>query len=1721
MLNSLGELYVRGVKVNWRGFDQDYLRRRVILPTYPFQRQRYWLRSSHYQKLTQKQSLTTGQTIHPFLGEKLNCAGEQKIFTAFLSKESPAYLRHHQVFSQAVFPTTAYLEMAVALGNHLWKQDSVIIEQLSIRQGLIFPTAELRKVQTILTPDHNHSYQLQIYSQPQDKEAELEWILHATALVRKEEARSQADINLRQYQDNCSQAIDVLQHYQQCRRMGLNYGSSFQGIKQLWAGSNQALGLIQLPAELVGNTTDYHLHPALLDAALQVSLQISSATSREQTYLPVGVEEFQIYGTPGLELWAYASFTEETRENQDSQKINVVLISPQGELVASIKALEVKLVTASALMGTQAESITDWLYEIDWRSQGLLGRLGAPDFLLPPKSIAQKLAPELKELVNQINDNRTSDLVSSLEELCLDYIVQGLLEIGWSYSVGETFDPDAAASRWGVVPSQMRLFQHLLQVLSARGILESTAQQWQVQRTLESVNPTAKNQSLQHQFPDEEATLNLLDRCASQLYRVLRGAADPVPLVFPPGDLTTSAHMDDDDAPVAQVINTMMQQAITQATAQLPAYRGLRLLEIGAGTGGTTSYILPHLNPHQAQYSFTDLERSYTAKAQARFLNYQFLDYQTLDIEQDPSSQEFASHHYDVVVAANVLHETTNIQEALSNVKQLLAPGGILVLSEATAPRLWLDLTYGLLAGWWKFQDHELRPDYPLLDCSQWQEVLAESGFTEIAALPEIGETAVIVARAPKIEPAVSTAKNWLLLADERGIAQQLAEQITSAGDVCTLVFPGSKYHQVNATEFRINPHNPAEYEQLIAELSSSRSLHGVVQCWSTTSETDKAMDSEELEQLSFLGCGTTLSLVQALVGGELSSAPRLWLVSCGSQPVPMTQPVIPAVAQSSLWGIGKVISLEHPELNCRRIDLDPEQSIEQQAQALFEEIWAEDREDQVAWRGDTRYVARLIPSSYQQDQHLIPSEPFKLKIAQKGNLDSLTFEAVTRRSPGLGEVEIRVKATGMNFRDVLIALDIYPGEPILGGDCAGEIVAVGTGVTGLKVGDSVIAMAPGSFSKYVTLNASYVVLKPENLNFEQAASIPVNFLTAEYALHHLAKITPGDKVLIHAAAGGTGMAAVQIAQAAGAEVFATASPGKWSVLKEMGVQHVMNSRTLEFAEQIMSLTEGEGVDIVLNSLTSGEFISRSVDVLNSQGRFIELALRDIWNYERMKESKPNIAYLPMNLFEISQRQPQLIKKLLQKLMDQLSNGLLQPPPLQAFTLERIIDAFRYMQQAKHIGKIVVTQTAESDEADTQKSLSFLSDATYLITGGTGGLGLTVAEWMISKGAKNLVLVARSSPNAAAKSQLTELEQTGAKVVLEKADVSDATAMKDILHRIKNSKVPLAGIIHAAGMLSDGVLVNQTWSSFEEVMAAKVQGAWHLHQLTQNQPLDFFVLFSSISSLFGSSGQGNYAAANGFLDGLAHYRRARGLPGLSINWGAISQVGQAAQRGADIRLARQGIGVISPTQVLECLELMMADTANAEGNVPPAEVGMVPIDWSAWREAVTQWSFLSDWQNITRTASQSSDSEFLLKLQATAPEERYALLVAHIRRQLSLVLGINNPESISLEAVFFDLGMDSLTAVELRNKLQTSLGCSVPSTIVFDYPTVGELVDYLAQEMLNIELADTSVTKSPEAKEEKQAESQMQELAEAQQLSEEDLEQKIKDKLNLLITEES
>ena len=890
-------------------------------------------------------------------------------------------------------------------------------------------------------------------------------------------------------------------------------------------------------------------------------------------------------------------------------------------------------------------------------------------------------------------------------------------------------------------------------------------------------------------------------------------------------------------------------------------------------------------------------------------------------------------------------------------------------------------------------------------------------------------------------------AGRWLVFADEGGVGEALAARLTAAGAACTLVLADAEQAQANGNHTRVSPLNSAAIQQLVDAQAAGGPLQGVIYLWGMNGSANNAEDAAaRLQQID----AGVFHLVQAL-GTAHGRAPRLYLGTRGAQSVggETADPVA-----ATLWGFGRSVGNEVPALRCTLIDIEPERgpdSVAGVVDALANELLADSSETQVLLRSGVRYVARLA-------HHHTPTahveEPMQLVLAARGALEAISYAPLARVAPRANQVEVAVRATGLNFRDVLNVLGMYPGDPGMPGlECAGVVTAVGADVTHVQVGDPVLALAARAFDSYVLADGALTVRLPDTLTYAEAVTLPSAYLTAAYGLHDLARLQAGERVLIHAAAGGVGIAAVALAQRAGAEIFATAgSEEKHAFLRSLGVRHIYSSRTLDFADQIMADTNGAGMDVILNSLADA-FLARSMDILAPRGRFLEIGKRGIWTDEQFAAAHPEGAYFPYDLTAILQSEPDVIYAMLEGLMREAAQGSIKPLPLRAFPTENIVDAFRFMAQARHIGKVVVTH----NPAHTGERVH--ANASYLITGGLGGLGLAVAQWLAARGASHLTLVGRSAPSAAADTVLATLRAAGVDVQVVAADIGVRSDVVRVLDAIAAERPPLRGIVHAAGILEDGIIQQQEWDRYARVFGPKLSGALHLHELTRTQPLNFFVLFSSASAILGAAGQSNYAAANAALDMLAHMRRAAGLPALSINWGAWSDVGMAAALGAhdQQRVAAQGIAMIQPQQGVDVLEQLLADAA--------PQVVVLPIHWPTLRAQLLDGGapapFFANLLEESGSAAASAPRADTLESvrRAATPEARMAALIAYITDRVMRVLALDSTHAPTMDQRLVEIGMDSLMAVELRNRLESDLHVSLSLASLFEGATIRTLAD--------------------------------------------------------------
>ncbi|MGH9754660.1 MAG: type I polyketide synthase [Blastocatellia bacterium] len=932
-----------------------------------------------------------------------------------------------------------------------------------------------------------------------------------------------------------------------------------------------------------------------------------------------------------------------------------------------------------------------------------------------------------------------------------------------------------------------------------------------------------------------------------------------------------------------------------------------------------------------------------------------------------------------------------------------------------------------------------------------------------------------------KDEPGV-----WLIFADVGGVGEGLATCLEEHGATCLVVFPenaSEKTRRVAGSEQPERNHywvDPADVSALKAIVNEAFApgnppCKGVIHLWGLELPGGSEFSLSAWESAQTLGCESVMHFIQALTDAHGNEAPRLWLISRGAQAAG-DEMAASSPAQATLWGLGRVIMLEHPELRCTMIDLSPAGD-DGEFQQLFREIKANGDEDQIALRDGCRYAARMIPRSVESlqvasrnrslEERTVPisaGQQFHLLSSSLGSLDNLTFREGERREPARGEVEIEILAAGLNFIDVMKAMGVYPGQTnealSFGIECAGKIAAVGAGGAEWQVGDEVMAVVPtlDAFSAYATLPASFVAAKPESMSFEEAATTPIAFLTAYYALHYQGRLARGERALIHAAGGGVGLAAVQICQRVGAEIYATAgSPEKRDFLRSLGVKHVFDSRSLSFGAEVMKLTNGAGVDIVLNSL-AGDAIQTSLELLREGGRFLEIGKQDIYQNTQLGllPFRRNISFSAIHLDTVLRRRPELFRELMRSFKD----GSFAPLPVSVFPISESVAAFRHMAQARHIGKIALSlRDANIRVAPSEERRKIArADATYLITGGLGALGLLTANWLVEGGARRLVLVGRKGASDAAQTAIERMRQTGAEIVVAKADVGRPEQLARVLAKIEQTMPPLKGVIHAAGALDDGVLRQLNPHRFRSVMEPKIAGAWNLHMQTLDVDLDFFVLFSSAAALIGSPGQANYSAGNAFLDGLAHCRRGQGLPALSINWGPWTEVGMAARPDRGERLALRGVEGIRPEQGIAAMELLLG--------LGSGQFAVMPFDCAQWERFYPSAATSSLYACLSHqgSSSQQGDTDdggaYAIRKILVAPEnERESLMQTYLGRQIAKILGIVGGEAVKLNAnkPLIQFGMDSLMALEIKNLIEKSLGVTTPISNLLGGSSLAEL----------------------------------------------------------------
>ena len=1624
----------------------------LSLPSYAWDKSRWWHESS---ELREGRISAGGKGL---LDIRLSRA--TPTWTTRLDGRHMAYLKDHKVDSHIIFPGAGFVEMVLEAGVQLFEGRPFAIEDFEIRRPLLLPEPASAVVLELTYEPAERTFTIQ-----SKFDQAASWSVHVVGSLRSERTESSFGNSVLAAPGAELESEGVGAFYGHMSDLGLRYGDEFKPIRELAAGAGQSAGRVSLSENVAGRAPEYALHPVLLDGALQVfSAGAKTVEDRKaKMKLPVRFARILFLRSPGASVQVRARvlhFNEELIEGR------IGLYDEAGHPCVLVDGFRAISMSAARRPGASGGG-RDLVYNVDWERTA---PTVAPATLTPvPLSQLKEVATKaLDEVVALRGVTELQGVMAAEDDLAAAQIAAGLREMG----VKMAFSADSLT----VTPLMSTVFGRLMDKLAKRGLL--TAKDGTYTPTAEFiVTADLAPKKLRAFLTDHPGHLPeglLCTATCGELGAILRGEKDAVQILFGGSNTDLLDHFYGDGLFSSHWM-VSIGKGVQEAARNLPEGRGLRILEVGAGTAGLAAQLLPLLDRGLHTYTFTDVSAGFFSAANQKLAAFPEVEYKVLDLEKPASDQDFEPGTYDFIVGTNVLHAVADVRVTLKMLHDLLAPGGTLFFMDVASPQLWTEAVFGLTQGWWHLTDRDLRPEQPLMQRAQWEAALKEVGFAETASMPGLqgpegeGQVGILGRKAGQAAVAAVAMEapletSWVIFADEAGLGNEVAAQVTAAGSRCRVVLRGDKFAAKDKDSFTIRDQAPEDWKQLFTALMAEAPPERFVYLWSLDEKTGTG-DNDAL-----MGIDSLLHLTHALEETMAVAKIRIDLVTRGAQPAGLHMGAT-TVAQAPSIGIFRVILAEHPNFACRGIDLPTEVSPADRG-LLWSELIHVDTEREVALRGEARYVQRISRGLPHREQALDASVPLRLESRERGLLDSLRFTPFTLPVCAPGEVLIKVKAAGMNFRDVLKALALYPAETadarIFGDEVAGEVVAVGAGVTHLAVGDQAFGLAVFGLATHSLARAADMRKMPKNLSYEEAATLPVVFMTAWYALHNIARMKAGETILVHAGAGGVGMAAIQIAHHLGADVIASAgSPTKRALLKTLGVKHVIDSRRGDFAESVMELTNGRGVDVVLNALAA-EAIPMGLSCLAQSGRFLEIGKRDIYMNSRIPlwGLRQNSSFHVIAMDAIFAGDEEQTRELLAEIAVLVEKRSLTPLPFRSFPASRIDAAFRLMAGGKHTGKVVV---GFADSFIVRKGepplppFEIKADGAYLITGGLGGFGRVLAEWLVAAGARHLVLSSRSgasTPEGVA--FVASLEARGIETKVLKADIGSPKDVKALISELRAAKTPLKGIFHLAMVIDDAPLSALTAERLRTVMAPKAHGAWLLHENTQDMQLDAFVMFSSVSSIFGNPAQGNYSAANAFLDSLAYHRRALGQPALAINWGVLGGEGYVArnERVAEF-LARQGTGALTPAEVTSLMESFL--TAHA------TQVAAIRVDWAKWRQSFRGMQDNPLVERIFAAGVETQEAggggnDWRAKIAAASAEERTGVIGEAVRDVVGSVLRVK-PDSLREDQPLTDLGLDSLMGVEIETMLESSIGVALPPTTLMRARTIGQIAVLVAEHL--------------------------------------------------------
>ncbi|GGL91483.1 type I polyketide synthase [Streptomyces fumigatiscleroticus] len=1615
LADTRARLIAAGAATDWK----RYFRtpgRVVRLPAYPWQRERHWGGG--------KELWTpAGPYEHPLLGARTPATIPS--WSGSVEPVLVPWLADHRVAGSVVMPATGYVEMALAAGRHSLGT-AAEMEHLDISTALVVPWATASAVQLHVSLDPDDGVLLVSSSDDQSDEPRA----HARARVRRLAAPRPAPPALDPVYERCRRHLTAEEHYTRCAEAGLGYGPAFQVLTELHVGEGEVLARYSCaaPAE------PYTVHPALLDGALQAGAPLlARRLDAGEAYLPALIAAVRVWDTPAPTGTIRVA---ERSRTQDEVCWDITVVDPDGSVTVQLDGCRLRRFTAA-----QRPPLT--VHHTVLRAAPRDDEPSARTPMPAPDRIAAACATPVRHLRESWRTMRYEEHAVRFTDAYADVFGDVLTDLA----------PDPGSCtvhdlvRGGMDRRHVRFVELMRPALCRRGILLPRPEgRFRLRRR--ALDLPAVMQRFATEGPALVHAQALLAQHIAKLPDVLRGRRDPMELLADDASVRTLEQFYD-TAPFCRFHNRLAQELLREIVRAWPADRPLRVLEVGAGTGGTTAALLPLLPAERTAYCFTDASAFFFPRAQKRFGTYDFVDYRTFDLDADPGEQGFAPRTFDLVVAGNALHTAADLSAALRRVASLLAPNGGLLAVESHDPEV-LAPVFGALDSFYAQTDTGLRPRSLLLPREEWPGLLGKCGFADVLQTgddraPARDHGSVLLARTPADPPGEEAATApvrvpraradtvFQIVAetpDAQPRAAALADVLTAGGARAAAPVPA--------------PATPQGWRRHL-DAAVGEGKPGTLAVVVLLGGTREASASEVLARAVRRA---EMLRTCAVAGHDLPDGLRteLWLVThpCGiAEGAESSHP-----ADAVVWGLGRTMVNELPDLNCRRLSLDRGDDAGGDARRLARELLSPTDEDEIVLTRHGRFVPRAVPRP--RAEPAAEELPYRLKVRNPGLSCRLDWEEAERPEPGPGEVLLQVRATALNYRDIMQSVGLLPAEALEGTptesgcglECAGTVVACGPGVTRFRPGDRVTGLAPASLASHTVTPEEGLWPIPDGMTYPEAATMPVALTTVHYSLVTLARLQPGETLLVHGAAGGVGLAALRCAAERGARVIATAgSELKRDYLRGLGVEHVLDSRSLDFADQVRRITRGRGVDVVLNSL-AGEAITRSLELLRPGGRFLELGKRDIYENKPLllNPFKNNIAFFGVDLTKLL-GEPAQIGALRRDMGDTALPDTCRPLPHTVFPAARVAEAFAYLRHSRHIGKVVVAFDPLDERPPVvrrRRTPSLDPAGTYLVTGGTGGFGAATAQWLAGLGARHLALVSRRGAGAPeAGAVLTALDERGVTATAYAADVTDPAAMRDVLAHIDAGGCPLRGVVHGAMHLDDEEFVALDSARTAAVLAPKIGGAVVLDALTRDRGCDLFLVHSSATGVIGTITQAPYAAANLYLEALVRDRRRNGEPGLALAWGAVSETGYVARNDLASSMSALGLLTMQPSEAFAQAELLVrSDT----------ETALVSrADWGRLGRLLK----LAGTPRLAGLVPASgpddgmSKDELLGRLTRMSPQDAIAYLTDHLAGMLADVLQME-PERIDPHCRVDTYGLDSLMAAELFVTLQTRYDIEIP-----------------------------------------------------------------------------